>query len=104
MEIFVDSTKFLLIQQNIFLGVFYDHAYYTLKQNLFLSFFFIFSYPCMVENVLIWDQNSEIEILIDLLVLRYLEFGNNILRLIFLCVCVCVPYIRTTQKQIMEET
>ena len=62
---------------------------------------FTFSY-LQVEKVLFWGQIFEVEILMDLHVLRFPESETTFLEF-GLCVCVCVSVISIIQKQIVAE-
>ena len=74
-----------------------------------MEFSFIFSYPCMVEKIIFWSQILEVDILMDLHILRYLEHENHILSswslslYMCVCVCVCLSDTRISQKQIIAE-
>ena len=52
----------------------------------------------MVEKVLLLDQIFELEILIDLHVMRSPESENNIFSIWSVCVCACVRYQHYSKK------
>ena len=57
----------------------------------------------MVETVFLWGKIFELDILIDLHVMRSPKYKNHIISASSVCVCVCVPVIRKTERQIKEE-
>ena len=70
----------------------------------FPKVFFNFSYKCMVVKILFQDQIFEIEILMDLHVLRSPESENNISRgwsmrvCLYICLYVFVDFISTAAR------
>ena len=74
------------------------------NQAFFFFLYFNFSYLCIIEKVLFWGQTFEIEILMDLLVLRFPESENYIFSWWLVWICVWMPFINVTQKQIITET
>ena len=57
----------------------------------------------MIEKVLFLGEIFEMEILMDLHVMRAPESENHILSIWSVCMCICVSVISITQKQITAE-
>ena len=58
----------------------------------------------MIEKVLFWGQIFEIEILMDLHVMKTPESKNQIFSIWSVCMCVSVSVISITQKLVTAET
>ena len=70
------------------------------------KWFITFSYPYMVQKVLLLVHNFEMEILMDLQVLRSQKPENHIFSGWSVCVCLRMPVtsLKKLKKQIISET